>query len=215
MTVKITIAAAEHAHMTLSRTWNASKSRSCCLCTAYSYLRSSTGHFNVRVHHERWHSGIDLASVDHRHCSPWPDKSCSVKSQTILGLDITFAECTASHGRKAPEIPPPPSPFSLNLLLSNLLLEEDEEEEEEEEEEVWCVVLLKRHSSIVRVPGQYVLTSIDAIPSSSPLCGGGALIINQGGEGQGNTSKKSEATKSKGRGREEGASHGQRRRQWG
>ena len=33
----------------------------------------------------------------------------------------------------------------------------------------WCVVLLKRHSSIVRVPGRYVLSSIDAIPSSSPL----------------------------------------------
>jgi hypothetical protein len=26
---------------------------------------------------------------------------------------------------------------------------------------VWCVVLLKRHSSIVRVPGRYVLTSIE------------------------------------------------------
>ena len=31
-------------------------------------------------------------------------------------------------------------------------------------------------------------------------------FITQGGEGQGNTSKKSEATKSKGRGLEEGAS---------
>ena len=31
-------------------------------------------------------------------------------------------------------------------------------------------------------------------------------FITQGGEGQGNTSKKSKATKSKGRGREEGAS---------
>ena len=34
---------------------------------------------------------------------------------------------------------------------------------------LWCVVLLKRHSSIVRVPGRYVLSSIDAAPSSSPL----------------------------------------------
>ena len=54
---------------------------------------------------------------------------------------------------------------------------EDEEGEEsyEKRENVktmmttWCVVLLKRHSSIVRVPGRYVLSSIDAIPSSSPL----------------------------------------------
>ena len=37
----------------------------------------------------------------------------------------------------------------------------------------WCVVLLKQHSSIVRVPGRYVLTSIDAIPSSFPLFQGG------------------------------------------
>ena len=53
----------------------------------------------------------------------------------------------------------------------------------------WCVVLLKRHSSIVRLPGRYV-----------------QAFITRGGKGRGDTSKESKATKSKGRGLEEGAS---------
>ena len=50
----------------------------------------------------------------------------------------------------------------------------------------WCVVLLKRHSSIVRHPGRYVQAR-SAIPSSTLSSQGGAggklVFIPRGGEG--------------------------------
>ena len=46
-----------------------------------------------------------------------------------------------------------PLVFALDAALSILL----------EKMMTWCVVLLKRHSSIVRVPGRYVLSSIDVV----------------------------------------------------